>query len=67
MRSIEWGNMPAAHRMAVLLLGGMDGDLGQLSRRAWPEFAPPEQDCIAVALRSLHASIGNCYALRVRG
>lgn len=66
MRSIEWGNVPLAHRMAVLLLAGIDGDLGQLSRKAWPEFAPLERESITVAMRSLHASLSTCNALRVK-
>jgi hypothetical protein len=66
LRSIEWGNVPMAHRMGVLLMAGIDGDLSDLSRKAWPEFAPLEQESITVAIRSLHASLHNCNALRVR-
>ena len=66
LRSIEWGNVPMAHRMGVLLMAGIDGDLSDLSRKAWPEFAPMEQESITVAIRSLHASLHACNALRVR-
>lgn len=66
MRSIEWGNVPLAHRMGVLLMAGVDGDLSDLSRKSWPEFNPMEQESITVAVRSLHASLHACNALRVR-
>lgn len=66
LRSIEWGNVPMAHRMGILLMAGIDGDLSDLSRKAWPEFAPLEQESITVAIRSLHASLHACNALRVR-
>ena len=65
-RGMEWSNVPLAHRMGVLLMAGVDGDLSELARKAWAEFTPGEQGSIAVAIRSLHQSLDNCSALRVR-
>ncbi len=66
LRSMEWGNIPLPHRMAVMLMAGIDGDLGALARKGWQEFTPMEQETVAVALRSLYASLKGCNALRVR-
>jgi hypothetical protein len=66
LRGIEWGNIPLAHRMAVLLMAGVDGDLQELARKSWPEFTPGERESIAVAIRSMHASLHACNALRVK-
>lgn len=66
LRSVEWGGVPLAHRMAVLLMAGIDGDLQDLARKAWAEFTPAEKNSVGVAMRSLHASLHACNALRAR-
>lgn len=65
-RSREWSAMQLTHRMAVMLLAGIDGELSDLSRRAWREFTPAERLAVQVAIRSLHEGLQNTYALRVR-
>lgn len=65
-RAAEWLAMPAMHRMAVLLLAGIDGDLAKLSRRSWAEFTTPEKIAVQVAIRSLKTSLNSAYALSVR-
>lgn len=65
-RSREWALMLMEHRMALLMLAGIDGDLGALARKAWPEFTPDERVALQVAVRSLAASLEAATALRVR-
>ena len=65
-RSREWALMLVEHRMALLMLAGIDGDLGALARKAWPEFTPDERVALQVAVRSLAASLDAATALRVR-
>lgn len=65
-RSVEWAAMDPMARMAVLLLAGVDGELSQLARRAWPELTPAEKLQCQLAIRSLHAAMGKTYALRLR-
>lgn len=65
-RSREWAMLPVEHRMALLMLAGVDGDLGALARKAWPEFTPDERVSLQVAIRSLAASLQAAAALRVR-
>lgn len=62
----EWARLNLSHRMAVLLLCGMDGELSVLARRSWQEFTPVEKSAITVELRSLHRSLDDTYALRMR-
>ncbi len=65
-RGMEWASVPLPHRMALLLLAGLDGDLQSLARRAWAEFTPSEQAAIQVAIRSMHDSLSKAQALQVR-
>jgi len=65
-RSREWALLLLEHRMAVMLLAGLDGDLSGLARRAWPEFTPSEKTAVQVAIRGLHNGLGQSFALRGR-
>lgn len=65
-RSREWALMLVEHRMAILMLAGIDGELGALARKAWVEFTPDERGAIQVAVRSLARSLEAATALRVR-
>lgn len=66
-RSQEWATLTLETRMAVLLLAGMEGELLALSRKAWPEFTPPEQMAVQVATRGLFRDLERTWNLRVRG
>ena len=66
LRSAEWFALPHAHRMAVMLLAGIDGELATLARRSWPEFSDPEKVAVQVAIRSLRESLAGCHSLTVR-
>lgn len=65
-RAAEWLAMPLVHRMALLMLAGVDGDLPALARRAWPEFSGPEKIAVQVAIRAMKTSLEAAYALSVR-
>ena len=65
-RAAEWLAMPLPHRMAVMMLSGIDGDLSALARRAWSEFSPPEKVAVQITVRALRASLDGAYALSVK-
>ena len=65
-RSREWARLIPEHRMVLLILAGLDGDLGALARRAWSEFTPGERVAVQVGLRALTLSMSQCVALNVR-
>lgn len=65
-RSREWAVMVPEHRMALLMLAGVDGDLGGLARKAWQEYTPGERVALQVAIRAMAASLDAAVALRVR-
>lgn len=66
IRSAEWHGIPHAHRMAVMLLAGVDGDLSALARRSWPEFSDNEKLALQSSIRSLGESLAGAHSLRVR-
>lgn len=65
-RSREWSMLHGEHRMALMMLAGLDGDLGVLASKGWQEFTLGERGSIQVALRSLYAGLKVATALRVR-
>ena len=65
-RSREWAQVPAEHKMTLLMVAGIDGDLGSLARKAWQEFTPPERVAVQVAIRWLRDTLAKCPALSVR-
>lgn len=65
-RAAEWLSMPIAHRMAVMMLSGVDGDLSALARRSWSEFSPPEKVAVQITVRALRKSMEGAYALSVK-
>lgn len=64
--SLEWARMEPGHKMAVLLLCGIDGDLPALSRRAWREMPEPERQAIKSEVRSIKRAFGAVAALSGR-
>lgn len=58
--------MAIEHRMAVLMLAGLDGDLSALAAKQWREFTPDEKLAIQVTIRSMYAAFSGSFALRTR-
>lgn len=61
--SREWAALSEAHRMVLLLLGDIDGDLAALARRAWLEIPDPERQEIKAQARYLRQAFGRIYSL----
>lgn len=62
----EWQRLGDATRAVLVLLAGIDGDMGTLTAREWEEVPEAEQDAIRQAARLLHADVSKLYALRGR-
>lgn len=62
----EWARLNHAHRMMVMLLAGMDGDLDVLAARAWREFTPPERQAIKTEIRMVKRTFSRTAALCTR-
>lgn len=65
-RAREWAAMSHEYRMALMLLAGIDGDIGSLSMRSWDELPAGEQISVQVAARGLFASLDKSISLRMR-
>lgn len=65
-RSREWANMSDDVRMCVMLLAGLDGDLGQLATRKFAEFSTDEKIAVQVAIRAIYAGLTASPTLRAR-
>ena len=61
--SKEWAAVPVQHRMAFLLLAGVDGDLPELARRDWRELPGPEREAVKAEIRSMRGTVGSVWAL----
>jgi hypothetical protein len=61
--AVEWVRMDSAARMVVMVFAGIDGDMQELGRKDWREFAPPEQDAIRHAVRALARATASCQSL----
>ena len=64
--SREWSALDAGHRMAMLLLAGVDGDLGELAQRDWRELPPLEREAIKYEVRAAKAAFSRLMALSGR-
>lgn len=61
--SKEWAGVSQDHRVFIMLLAGMDGDLDVLAGRAWREFTPPEREAISAQIRSTRRAFSHVTAL----
>jgi hypothetical protein len=64
--SREWAALDTGHKMSMLLLAGVDGDLVELSNRDWRELPAPERDTIKREVRSAKAAFSRLMALSGR-
>ncbi|PIF89769.1 hypothetical protein CLU86_0646 [Acidovorax sp. 62] len=64
--SREWARMPEAHRMALMLLAGVDGDLGALAQRSWRELPEPERLALKAEARFARQEFAQLHALTGR-
>jgi hypothetical protein len=61
--SKEWAGVSRDHRVFIMLLAGMDGDLDVLAGRAWREFTPPEREAISAQIRSTRRAFSAVTAI----
>ena len=59
----EWACLRPEHRMALLMLAGVDGDLGDLAVRGWLEIGEGERRQIRTAARNLQNEVRPLAAL----
>ena len=64
--SREWTCLASHHRMALVLLAGIDGEIEELALRDWREMPPPERDAIRRQVRALRTSLLPLRALALR-
>ena len=64
--SREWARLSVEHRMALLLLAGIDGELSMLAQRAWREMPGPERDAIKAEARRMKSAFGGLFAMAGR-
>lgn len=64
--SLEWGRLSHWHRMALLLLAGVDGDLVALAKRRWRELPELERIAVKSEARLARDAFGRLYALAGR-
>lgn len=64
--ALEWARLDQGHRMAMLLLAGIDGDLSALSLRAWRELPEPERQAIKAQVRQAKRAFSAVAALSGR-
>ena len=64
--SKEWAALEVGHRMALLLLSGIDGDIGELSERDWREIPHVEQQAIRVEVRAAKKAFAAIVAIAGR-
>lgn len=61
--SREWAGIGHEHRMMVMMLAGISGDLDALASRAWREFAPAERDAVKSEMRAAKRTFSAVAAL----
>ena len=61
--SKEWHEMPREHRMCLVLLAGIEGEIPDLAERDWRAIPPPERDGIKAQLRGLRKSLSKVCSL----
>ena len=64
--SREWSGLSVGHRMAMLLLAGVDGDLADLATRDWRELPGPEREAIKSEVRAAKAAFSRMVSLSGR-
>ena len=64
--ALEWRRLDQGHRMALLLLAGIDGDLSVLSLREWRELPEPERQAIKDQVRHAKRAFAAVAALSGR-
>lgn len=61
--SREWSRISHEHRVMIMMLAGIDGDLEMLASRAWREFTPAERDSVKCQMRLAKRTFSNVAAL----
>lgn len=61
--SQEWAKLEMGHKMALLLLSGIDGDIGDLAERDWREIPYPEQQAIRIEVRAVKRAFAAVAAI----
>lgn len=61
--SREWAHISHEHRMMVMLLAGIGGDLDTLATRAWREFTPAERAAVKTEMRAAKRAFSGVAAL----
>lgn len=61
--SREWARVGHEHRMMVMMLAGIGGDLDTLASRAWREFTPAERDAVKSEMRAAKRTFSSVAAL----
>ena len=60
---MEWRRFSQETRMIFLLLAGLDGEVGDIGRKGWQEFTPPEQNAIRIAIRAVKREVDAVISL----
>ena len=61
--SREWAHVGHEHRVMVMMLAGIDGNLEALATRAWREFTPAERDAVKCQMRLAKRTFSSVAAL----
>ncbi|WP_139019227.1 hypothetical protein [Acidovorax radicis] len=64
--SREWARMAETHRMVLMLLAGLDGDLEALAQRGWRELPEPERERVKSEARFARREFSRLHALTGR-
>lgn len=64
--SREWARLEHAHRVVLMLLAGLDGELSELANRAWRELPEPERVAIKQEARTARAGFSRLFAMTGR-
>ena len=64
--ALEWSRLEHVHRMAFLLLAGVDGELSELAGRAWLELPDPEREAVRLQILSMRKAMQSVYVLAGR-
>lgn len=64
--ALEWARLEHVHRMAFLLLAGVDGELSELAGRAWLELPDPERAAVRMQIRAMRKAMQSVFVLAGR-
>lgn len=64
--SREWARLSETHRMALMLLAGVDGDINALAQRTWRELPEPERLALKAEARFARTEFSRLHALTGR-